>query len=70
MPGADGSIEIFVTGQCPFYVREAVARCLGMALSRVRVVQLPVGGGFGGKEDVPSEVAARRYVSYWPAKMT
>jgi len=62
VPGADGSIEIFVTGQCPFYVREAVARCLGMALARVRVVQLPVGGGFGGKEDVPSEVAARAAV--------
>lgn len=62
VPGGDGSIEVFVTGQCPFYVREAVARCLGLALSRVRVVQLPVGGGFGGKEDVPSEIAARAAV--------
>ncbi len=62
VPGGDGSIEILVTGQCPFYVREAVARCLGLTLSRVRVVQLPVGGGFGGKEDVPSEIAARAAV--------
>jgi CO/xanthine dehydrogenase Mo-binding subunit len=62
VPGADGSIEMFVTGQCPFYVREAVARCLGVTLSRVRVVQLPMGGAFGGKEDVPSEIAARAAV--------
>jgi CO/xanthine dehydrogenase Mo-binding subunit len=62
VPRADGSIEIMVTGQCPFYVREAVARCLGLELARVRVVQLPVGGGFGGKEDVPSEIAARAAV--------
>lgn len=62
IPRADGSIEILVTGQCPFYVREAVARCLDTTLSRVRVVQLPVGGGFGGKEDVPSEIAARAAV--------
>lgn len=62
VPAADKSIEIFITGQCPFYAREAVARCLGITLSRVRVVQLPVGGGFGGKEDVPSEIAARAAV--------
>ena len=62
VPGTGGAIEIFVTGQCPFYVREAVARCLGVSLSRVRVVQVPLGGGFGGKEDVPSEIAARAAV--------
>ncbi|MGD9401461.1 MAG: xanthine dehydrogenase family protein molybdopterin-binding subunit [bacterium] len=62
VPGSDGSMEIFITGQCPFYVREAVARCLGLELARVRVIQLPLGGGFGGKEDVPSEIGARAAV--------
>ncbi len=62
VPGTGGSIEILVTGQCPFYVREAVARCLGTSLSAVRVIQLPIGGAFGGKEDVPSEIAARAAV--------
>jgi CO/xanthine dehydrogenase Mo-binding subunit len=59
IPQADGSMEILAPAQCPFYIRDAVARCLGLDLSRVRVVQLPVGGGFGGKEDVPSEICAR-----------
>ena len=62
IPGPGGSLEIYITGQCPFYVREAVARCLGLSLSAVRVIQVPVGGGFGGKEDVPSEIAARAAV--------
>ncbi len=54
-----GKMEIWISAQCPFYVREAVARCLGVKLADVRVIQLPIGGGFGGKEDVPSELAAR-----------
>jgi CO/xanthine dehydrogenase Mo-binding subunit len=59
IPSADGSLEILASTQCPFYVRDAVARCLGLPLARVRVVQMPIGGGFGGKEDVPSEICAR-----------
>lgn len=59
VPGTDGSMEIHFSGQCPFYVRDAVSRSLGLPLARVRVVQLPVGGGFGGKEDVPSEICSR-----------
>jgi len=52
-------MEIWVPAQCPFYVRDAVARCLGVKLADVRIIQLPIGGGFGGKEDVPSEICAR-----------
>lgn len=59
VPQGDGSIEILAPAQCPFYIRDAVARCLGLPLSRVRVIQLPMGGAFGGKEDVPSEVCGR-----------
>jgi CO/xanthine dehydrogenase Mo-binding subunit len=59
VPSADGSMEILSSTQCPFYVRDAVARCLGLPLSKVRVLQMPIGGGFGGKEDVPSEICAR-----------
>lgn len=59
VPLSEGGIEILVPGQCPFYVRDAVAGCLGLPLSMVRVVQLPMGGAFGGREDVPSEICAR-----------
>jgi CO/xanthine dehydrogenase Mo-binding subunit len=58
VPGDDGSITIYGTMQCPYYVQKAVARVLGLPLSRVRVLQTVTGGGFGGKEDVPSEIAA------------
>ena len=65
IPSPDGSMEILASTQCPYYVRDAVARCLGIAQATVRVVQLPIGGGFGGKEDVPSEICSRAAVLAW-----
>ncbi|MGQ9602870.1 MAG: xanthine dehydrogenase family protein molybdopterin-binding subunit [bacterium] len=59
IPTGDRSVDVFAPAQCPFYVRDAVARCIGAKLADVRVIQLPIGGGFGGKEDVPSEICAR-----------
>ncbi|MDP6418471.1 MAG: xanthine dehydrogenase family protein molybdopterin-binding subunit [Candidatus Krumholzibacteria bacterium] len=57
-PEEDG---LLVTGslQCPFYVQKAVARSSALPLEKVRVVQTPTGGAFGGKEDVPNELCAR-----------
>ena len=54
----DGGMAVYGTLQCPFYVQNAVANVLGLPLSRVRIVQTATGGGFGGKEDVPSHLAA------------
>lgn len=56
-PDADGGITIHASCQCPFYVRGSVTRATGLDIARVRVIQTPTGGGFGGKEDYPSEVA-------------
>ncbi|WP_159084519.1 xanthine dehydrogenase family protein molybdopterin-binding subunit [Dongshaea marina] len=39
--------------QCPMDVHHAVAHMLGLEQSKIRVVQCPTGGGFGGKEDYP-----------------
>ena len=44
--------------QCPYYVHRALTRVFGLSNERVRVVQMETGGGFGGKEDYPSMVAA------------
>ncbi len=52
-------ITVHGSFQCPFYVQGAVATAVGLPLSKVRVIQSVVGGGFGGKEDVPSEYAAK-----------
>jgi CO/xanthine dehydrogenase Mo-binding subunit len=43
--------------QCPYYVLKALAHALGRDEHRLRVVQTPTGGGFGGKEEYPSTIA-------------
>ncbi len=69
----DGGMTVYGTLQCPFYVQNAVANVLGLPLARVRIVQTATGGGFGGKEDVPSHLAAMAAVVAWklrrPAKL-
>ena len=58
VPGEHGNMTVYGTMQCPYYVQKAVATVLGLPLASVRVVQTVTGGGFGGKEDVPSEICA------------
>ncbi len=43
--------------QCPYYVLDALMHAFGQPADAFRVVQLPVGGGFGGKEEYPSGMA-------------
>ena len=43
--------------QCPYYVLKALTHALARDADRVRVVQTPTGGGFGGKEEYPSTIA-------------
>lgn len=43
--------------QCPYYVVKALAHALAREERRVRVIQAPTGGGFGGKEEFPSHLA-------------
>lgn len=44
--------------QCPFYVHKALVHLLGSTPERVIVAQTVTGGGFGGKEEYPSILAA------------
>jgi CO/xanthine dehydrogenase Mo-binding subunit len=55
----DGSITIIVGTQSPFLVQMNVAKILGVPLDQVRVIQAATGGGFGGKDDIPPELASR-----------
>ncbi len=61
----EGGMTVYGTLQCPFYVQSAVATVMGLPLSKVRIVQTVTGGGFGGKEDVPSHLAAMAAVLAW-----
>ncbi len=63
LPG--GVMQVYGSMQCPFYVREAVAATLGIALARAQIVQTTTGGAFGGKEDVPSLPAAQAALLAW-----
>jgi len=56
--GPNGDVVV-VRGsmQCPYYVLNALKHALKRDETRVRVIQSPTGGGFGGKEDYPSTIA-------------
>ena len=56
----DPTEGVTVTGsmQCPYYVHPALAAVFALPKNKVRVVQADTGGGFGGKEDYPTIIAA------------
>lgn len=70
IPGADGTMTVTGPMQAPFTVRRNVAPVLGIPISRVRCVVPPLGGGFGGKEDSPIDVAVRAAVLAWKTGKT
>jgi isoquinoline 1-oxidoreductase len=51
---------VWVSTQRPFGVQQEVARAIGMAEDKVRVITPLVGGGFGGKSAGPQAVEAAR----------
>ncbi len=54
----DGTL--FITGslQCPYYVKTALQHVFSLKPDQLRVAGRAMGGGFGGKEDYPSLIAA------------
>lgn len=60
IPSSDGrGITVFATCQSPFITRDILMRTLGMAEEDVRVIQPPVGGAFGGKDDLVYQTAGQ-----------
>lgn len=55
---ASGGVRILGSMQCPYYVHKALTKLLGLPEDKVRIVQAETGGGFGGKEEYPSMIAA------------
>ena len=49
----DAGVTLYVTSKSPHNDQGEVARVLGVARERVRVVVVAVGGSFGGKPDIP-----------------
>ncbi|HWV24141.1 MAG TPA: xanthine dehydrogenase family protein molybdopterin-binding subunit [Thermomicrobiales bacterium] len=48
-PDAFDKLTVYTSTQGAFHGRQKVADTLGMPLNSVNIVQMPVGGGFGGK---------------------
>ncbi|HRX77080.1 MAG TPA: xanthine dehydrogenase family protein, partial [Candidatus Cloacimonadota bacterium] len=55
----DGVMEVLGSMQHPFSTRRFVASTLGVELKDVEVKTVPMGGGFGGKDDTAALVCAR-----------
>lgn len=60
VPG-EGKDEMRVYGsiQCPHSTRKGVARVLGTKLNDIRIIQVNMGGAFGGKDDVMTVLSIR-----------
>lgn len=56
IPREDGGLTFIGSLQCPYYIVKALAPMLGH--KNINVVQAATGGGFGGKEEYPSMLAA------------
>ena len=62
VPQKDGTMLVEGPMQAPFTVRRNLAAVLGVPVNMVRVRQIHMGGGFGGKEDSPIDIGCRAAV--------
>ena len=69
----DEGVTVWGSMQCPYYVHAALAALFALPVSKVRVIQMETGGGFGGKEEYPSIIAGHAALLAWksgrPVKM-
>jgi aldehyde oxidoreductase len=70
-PNEDGGVTIQMGTQCAFDDRTQLSEILAMPEEKIRVVQLPMGGAFGAKEDLILQqyLALGALVSGRPVKM-
>ena len=62
---AGEGVTVWGSMQCPYYVQKALVALFDLPPERVRVVQAETGGGFGGKEEYPSMIAAHAALLAW-----
>ncbi len=65
-------IEIYSQGQGVYEDRKQIAKVLNLPEEKVRVILVPNGGGFGGKEDlsVQHHAALCSFILKQPVKIT
>ncbi|MGH9767533.1 MAG: xanthine dehydrogenase family protein molybdopterin-binding subunit, partial [Blastocatellia bacterium] len=55
---AKDSMTVMGSMQCPYYVHKAIKQLFNLGDEQTIVIQTTTGGGFGGKEEYPSMIAA------------
>ena len=72
-PGRTG-VTVYCCNQSPFINRDTLCQVLGLGIEDVRVIQPPVGGAFGGKDDlnyqISGQVARLALLTGRPVQMT
>jgi len=58
-------VTVWGSLQCPYYVHKALMVLFGLPAEKIRVIQAETGGGFGGKEEYPSMIAAHAALLAW-----
>jgi CO/xanthine dehydrogenase Mo-binding subunit len=58
IPEPDGTVTVFANNQSPHINRDNAAAVLGLSNEQVRIIQPPVGGSFGGKDDLVYQFTA------------
>ncbi|MBN2009319.1 xanthine dehydrogenase family protein [candidate division KSB1 bacterium] len=58
-PRSDGVMDVYGGMQHPFSTRRFTAAMLGVKLSDVEIIEVPMGGAFGGKDDTIAIICAR-----------
>jgi putative selenate reductase molybdopterin-binding subunit len=48
----EGRLVLRTSTQVPFHCRRIIAQCLGIPISRIRVIKPRIGGGFGTKQEI------------------
>ena len=61
-------VTVWGSLQCPYYIHKALAGLFGLPAEKIRVVQMETGGGFGGKEEYPSMIAAHAALLAWKSR--
>jgi CO/xanthine dehydrogenase Mo-binding subunit len=57
IPGPD-RLTVMGSMQCPYYIHKALKQLFNLSDEQAVVIQTTTGGGFGGKEEYPSVIAA------------
>lgn len=68
----DGGLTLWMATQCPHRDRDQIAAALAMPKEKVRLAQTPIGGAYGGKEDITIQIllALGALATKRPVKMT